>query len=356
MRLEKMFASAMAVLAVGFFLFAGGVTAEPIKVRMHQAWITGGKYAPMYVALEKGWYAKRNLKPTISRGYGSGTESKAVATNQADFVFEVDTATLIRARASGAKIKEVGMVYGKFPITMVSVVDPKTGRPRVGKVKELEGKSVAFSAGSVHNVLWPSFAKEAGIDRTKVKVVLMKGSEAYVPALLAGTVDAIFGFYASEDAVTVITARNIGKKLHFVSWGQAGPRFANSYANGMIVRDEDIENRPKVVAAMVQETLRGFAYCMGNFKECVDVLLKHKPVLNRDVLEMQLTQILDAVLSPEAIKHGLGYMKKEKMEFTTNLTNELAKHDPPVRAEDVYTNRFIKKIPLPANYAKWSRL
>lgn len=357
MRLGKMIGGVVALAGAAFILFGGvAKAADPVSVTMRQAWITGGKYTPMYVALEKGWYAARGLKATIQRGYGSGAEAKSVATKQADYTFEVDTGTLIRARASGAKIKEVGMVYGKFPITLVSVIDPKTGRPRVAKAGELEGKSVAFSAGSVHNVLWPAFAKEAGINPEKVKVVIMKGSEAYVPALLAGTVDSIFGFYASEDAVAVVTARKAGKRLHFISWAQAGPRFANSYANGMIARDEDIEKRPNVIAPMVQETFRGFAYCMEHFKECVDILQKHNPELNREVSEMQFRQQIDAVLSPEAVQNGLGYMKKEKMEHTTNLINELYKQDPPVRPEDVYTNRFIKKIPLPADYAKWSQL
>jgi NitT/TauT family transport system substrate-binding protein len=356
MRLLRRAGGILIVFGWALSLFAGGVKAEPIKVRMHQAWITGGKYAPMYVALKKGWYAKRGLRPTISRGYGSGRESKTLWNKQSDFAFEVDSTVVIRARASGAKIKEVGMIYGKFPITMVSVIDPKTGKPRVPTVKALEGKTLAFSPGSVHAALWPVFAKEAGIDKSKVRVIHMKGSETYVPALLAGTVDATFGFYASEDAVAAITARKAGIRLHFVSWGKAGPRFANSYANGMIVREEDIEKRPSVVAAMVQETFRGFAYCMAHFEECATILLKYHPVLNPEVTRVQLSQILDAILSPEAIKNGLGYMKKSKMEYTTNLANELYKHNPPVKPEDVYTNQFIKKIPLPADFKKWSQL
>ena len=179
---------------------------------------------------------------------------------------------------------------------------------------------------------------------------------SFEPALLAGTVDAYFGFYASEDAVAAIAARKAGKKLNFVSWGKAGPRFANSYANGMIVRDEDIQKRPKVIAGMVQEIFRGFAYCMDHFDECTKILLKYHPVLDPEVTRVKFSQILDAVLSPEAIKNGLGYMKKSKMEHTVNLANELFKHDPPVTVEEIYTNQFIKKIPLPANYKRWSQL
>ena len=90
-------------------IFAVGAQAEPVKVRMHQAWITGGKYAPMYVALEKGWYAKRNLSPVISRGYGSGRESKTLWKKQSDFAFEVDSTVMIRARdqASRNGLREV---------------------------------------------------------------------------------------------------------------------------------------------------------------------------------------------------------------------------------------------------------
>ena len=44
------------------------------------------------------------------------------------------------------------------------------------------------------------------------------------------------------------------------------------------------------------------------------------------------------------------------MVFTTKLINDLYAHKTRVRPEDVYTNRFIVKIPLPADYAKWSKL
>ena len=349
------FGLATAIAGAALLSLAGNAAAAE-KVKMNQGWTTAGKYAPMYIADAKGWYKAKGLDVTIRRGYGSVAQAKAVAEGIADYTMDVDTGVLIKARARGAKIKEVGIVYGKFPITFNSVIDPKTGRPRVPTARDLEGKTVGTSTGSSTYGLWPGYAKEAGIDISKVKIINMKGSEIYTPALLAGSLDATFGFHASDNAVAVVAARRAGKKLHIVPWSKASPRFSSSYANGMVVRDADIENRTKVVAAMVQTTFRAFAYCMSHFDECTDVLMKRFPMMQREIAETQLRQILDVVLTPEAIKNGLGYMRKDKMVFTTKLINDLYAHKTRVRPEDVYTNRFIVKIPLPADYAKWSKL
>src|SRR5215831_6931822 len=56
--------------------------------------IIGGKHAPWFVALEKGFYAKRGLAPTIQASTGSADTVRTVASGGADFGF-ADIATMI---------------------------------------------------------------------------------------------------------------------------------------------------------------------------------------------------------------------------------------------------------------------
>ena len=64
-------ALALVVLGVGVAARAAELT--PVNIRMD--FIIGGKHAPWFVALEKGFYAKRGLAATIQVEHGFGGHS-----------------------------------------------------------------------------------------------------------------------------------------------------------------------------------------------------------------------------------------------------------------------------------------
>ena len=83
------------VMLVGAIVFAfimvcSGIAAQaaeltPANIRMD--FIIGGKHAPWYVALEKGFYAKRGLSATIQASTGSADTVRTVGSGGADFGF-----------------------------------------------------------------------------------------------------------------------------------------------------------------------------------------------------------------------------------------------------------------------------
>ena len=57
----------------------------PANIRLD--FIIGGKHAPWYVALEKGFYAKRGLNATIQASTGSADTVRTIGSGGADFGF-----------------------------------------------------------------------------------------------------------------------------------------------------------------------------------------------------------------------------------------------------------------------------
>ena len=90
------------------------------KVTLNLNWFYVGDHSPYFVALEKGWYKEEGLEPTILTGKGSGDVVKRVDVGSADIGI-VDTGVLIVARAQGAKVKMVSMLFDKSPVLHVDV-------------------------------------------------------------------------------------------------------------------------------------------------------------------------------------------------------------------------------------------
>src|SRR5918997_6464704 len=81
-----------AIMALTLFTF-NAVAAQPTQANIRMDFIIGGKHAPWYVALEKGFYAKRGLDATIQAGSGSADTVRSIAAGGADFGFaDISTA------------------------------------------------------------------------------------------------------------------------------------------------------------------------------------------------------------------------------------------------------------------------
>ena len=94
-------------IVFGFFMLCSGnpaQTAEMTPANIRLDFIIGGKHAPWYVALEKGFYAKRGLNATIQASTGSADTVRTVASGGADFGF-ADLATTIVAKSRGTPVQ-----------------------------------------------------------------------------------------------------------------------------------------------------------------------------------------------------------------------------------------------------------
>src|SRR5580765_4641908 len=91
------FSLALIILGSGIQVRA----AELIPANIRMDFIVGGNHAPWFVALEKGFYAKRGLNVTIQPGTGSADTIRTIAAGGADVGFaNVSTAVVGRSRAT----------------------------------------------------------------------------------------------------------------------------------------------------------------------------------------------------------------------------------------------------------------
>ncbi len=322
-------ASALVVLCAGAAARAGELT--PVNIRMD--FIIGGKHAPWFVALEKGFYAKRGLAATIQTSTGSADTVRTIGAGGADFGF-ADMATMIVAKSRGAPVQAAA----QFGYVGATILWRDEGV--IKGIKDLAGKSLAISPGQAQWYLMPAYCRINKIDFKSIKI-----QETAAPiqpaALVTKKADFIIMFRASNDEVAEQAASKVGVKLARAYMKDTG---LDIYGSSLIVKDEDIKKRPEFVRAYVEGTLEGLRYARDNQEETLRVLLKHKPELDSVLTTLQLKNALTEVFLPlESVQVGTGYMKPDIMEKTVRVTNEYFDVGRKVTAKEVYTNQFIKR-------------
>jgi NitT/TauT family transport system substrate-binding protein len=324
-------AVALAFILSGFTLAAHAAELTPANVRMD--FIIGGKHAPWYVALEKGFYAKRGIAATIQASTGSADTVRTIGSGGADFGF-ADAATMIVAKSRGMPVQAAA----QFGYVGATILWRDEGV--IKGIKDLEGKSLAISPGQAQWYLMPAYARINKIDFKAIKI--QETAAPIQPAALATKkADFIIMFRASNDEVAEQAASKVGVKLSRVFMKDTG---LDIYGTSLIVKDEDIKKRPGFVRAYVEGTLEGLRYARDNQEEALKILLKHKPELDSALTTQQLKNALTEFFLPlESVTVGMGFMKPEIMEKTVKVVNEYFDVGRKVAAKEIYTNQFIKR-------------
>lgn len=295
--------------------------------------IVGGKHAPWYVALEKGFYAKRGIAATILASTGSADTVRVVGSGGADFGF-ADVATMIVAKSRGTPVTAAA----QFGYVGATILWRDEGA--IKSIKDLAGKSLAISPGQAQWYLMPAYAKINKLDFKSIKI--QETAAPIQPAALATKkADFIIMFRASNDEVAELAASKVGVKLSRVFMKDTG---LDIYGTSLVVKDDDIQKRPQFVRAYVEATLEGLRYSRDNQEEALKILLKHKPELEPALTTQQLKNALTEVfLPPESANIGMGFMRPEIMEKTVKVVNEYFEVGRKVTVKEVYTNQFIKR-------------
>jgi len=318
------------------FLMPGGraaLAAEATPATIRMDFIIGGKHAPWFVALEKGFYAKRGLNVTIQSSTGSADTVRTIGAGGADFGF-ADISTMIVARSRGTPIQTVAQ-FGYVPATIMWREDTN-----IKRLKDLEGKTYAISPGQAQWYLMPAYCRINKIDYKAIRI--QETAAPLQPAALATKkADFIVMYRASNDEIAELAARKVGVKVNRIFMKDTG---LDIYGTGLVVKEDDAKKRPEFVRAYVEATLEGLRYARDNQEEALKILLKHKPELDPYLATIQLKNALTEVfLPPESIQSGLGYMRPEITEKTIKIVNEFFDIGRKVTAKEAFNNQFIKR-------------
>jgi NitT/TauT family transport system substrate-binding protein len=310
-----------------------GTASAAEKVLWLLDWVFYGEHVGMFAAKDFGYFKKAGLDVKMERGHGSGDTIKRVAANVAPFGF-ADTGSLIIARASGAKVKEIAMQYARTPMGIWFLKGKGYKVP-----KDLAGAKLGSPDQNAAKKVFPAFANANGLAPNSVTWVTM-GYGAVNPSVLSGKVDAVPVYY-DETPTLFAKAKGQGKAggfFHYSQWG------VDIYANGIITQDAIIQKNPGLVRKFVKANIDAWAHCMVYMDKCLKSFMKHAPTMSPKIVRQQYIHTRELMIDKGVLSHGLGYMDPKKMNWTVDVITKYTPLKVRVKTEDVFTNDFLPQM------------
>lgn len=313
-------------LVVG--LFSPGAGAQPEKtVTIRLSWKVKGEFAPLFVAVRKGFYARRGVAVRVLEGTGAGPTLTEVANGHDAFAYvgAIETAQGI---SQGMPLVMVANYIHRSPMVLASFEPLRTPR-------DLEGKSIGTSPQDTFQRIWEAFARANGVDVSKVRLVNLDPS-ARLAQFLQGRIDVLSAFYTNE--IPLVYART-GRPLHLLWVADYG---FNILGHGLVTTRAFAEREPQVVRAVVAGTTEGFAYTLHHVAESADLLIGLFPdALDRETTPLQISSMLELLRSPWASGHPLGWNSTREWEKTIAILSQNGLLHTPHPAVQYFTNRYV---------------
>jgi NitT/TauT family transport system substrate-binding protein len=315
---------------------AGALPLAPFRARaagltpvtMTLDWVYQGPNDGFMIAQEKGFYREAGLDVAITSGKGSGATAQLVASKATQFGF-CDGYVVGNGVAKGMGIKSIGSVYRRNPAAVVVLANSGIATP-----KDLEGKSIAMTAGSAQFQQWPAFVKGADIDGSKIQVVNIDPA-GVGPALINGQVPAIGGF--AQGYVPGIEIR--GKKEVRIFW--FADYGVNIVSNGIIVHQDLLKSDPDLVRTFVTPTIKGFLYGRQNPDEAVTIIKKYLETIDPAITRREMELSWKTWVTPNTKGKPLGWASDVDWVETVKVLKQYGGVTTPLEAGTLYTNEFV---------------
>ena len=288
-----------------------------------------GRDAYVYVAIDKGYFRQANFEVKVTSGPGSVDNMKFVAAGRLDYA-PVDIGALVVTRANeNVPVKTVSVVHQNTMSAILSLQESAIARPA-----DLVGKTLADSPASTVRVLFPLYAKKAGIDASRV--TWRDATPPALPALLASKqVDGIGQFVVGRPLI----AAAAGKPVTALRYSDFMPGLLGI---GIIASDDKIRSNPGEVQRFVRAINRGLKYAIDNPVEAGRILKKYQPLVNEDVAVRELKTMKFFVETRGVRQYGIGYIDLQKMKSTTSVIVNGFQLQGKIGYRDIFAPGFVR--------------
>ncbi|MDQ7828066.1 MAG: ABC transporter substrate-binding protein [Armatimonadota bacterium] len=320
-------AAVVTVLLSGMFVPAASVAQTRPTVTIRLSWKIKGEFAPLFVAVQKGFYTKRGVSVRVLEGAGAGPTLTALANGNDEFAY-VGAIETAQGVSQDMPIVMVANYIRKSPMVLASFGP-------LASPRDLEGKSVGTSPADTFQRIWPAFARANGIDESKVRLVNLDPS-ARLAQFLQGRLDVLSAFYTNEVPVVEVRA---GRRLNLLWVADHG---FNILGHGLVTSLRFAEQNPQTVRAVVAGTNEGFEYTLRHPVEASDILVRLFPdALDRETTPLQISFTLELVRTRAVAGRPLGWNSMDEWRKTVEILARGGLLQKVKAPTEYFTNRFV---------------
>jgi NitT/TauT family transport system substrate-binding protein len=300
--------------------------AEKLTIRF--TWKLKGEYAPLFVALDKGYYRAEGLDVELAEGSGAQTVLKLLAAGTEKFGYgpAVSAATAI---SQGLPVKVIALYQTEAPMGVISFPDVPLKTP-----KDIEGKRLAISVGETFSDMLAPFCRVNGVDMSKVQQIQMETSVRSAQ-FLTRKID-LMSAYLSNELPQLSKRANV--KFNVLRVSDFGLRLVGA---SLFVGNAFAEQNPQTVQKLLRATAKGYQDAMADPKGAARSMAKYMKVPEQaDVLEAQVEATVVSTNAPKG--KPIGWQEAADWEATLKLLKETGGIAELKPLDAYYTNAFLQ--------------
>ncbi len=300
-------------------------TSEPlIPIRLPVGFIPNVQFAPLYVAIDKGYFRDQGLDVIID--YNNEIDAVTlVASGELEFAIASGEQVLL-ARNEGLPVVYVLNWYKKFPVTIVSLAEENILQPA-----DLRGKRIGIPMVSGASYIGLIVILQAG-GLTEADVQLDTIGFSQVEALTQGLDDAAVGYTANEP----VRLTSLGYAVNELRVAD----YLSLVGNGLITNEYVLRDIPGLARKMTRALLQGIQYTIENPDEAFQICKRYVENLAQ-ADEVVMKEILARSIDIWQDDQPLGVSDPAAWQNMQDVLIEMGLMTEPLDLQQAFTNEYL---------------
>jgi NitT/TauT family transport system substrate-binding protein len=294
------------------------------QIRLPLGYIPNIQFAPLYVAMEKGYYREAGLE--VVPDYSFETDGVAlVGAGELPFAV-VSGEQVLLARAQELPVVYVMAWYRDYPVAVVSKKEQGITTPA-----DLKGKRIGLPGLYGANYIGlRALLDSAGLAEADVTLDSIGFNQ--VEALAADQDQAVVGYIANEP----VQLTTQGYDVDVIPVAD----YVQLASNGLITNEKTISENPALVRAFVRATLRGITDTIANPDEAYEISKKYVETLASADETLQKKILAASIALWQA--NPPGQSDPQAWENMQSVLMNMGSYSEPLDLSQAFSNDFIK--------------
>lgn len=321
----------MALLAVSIagnvYLYVYPPQTSLEKVSIMLDYLPIGRHAPIYAAIDQGFFERQGLSVTVLTSKGSSLTATTVDTKQVNFGI-VEFGTFVQSVEKGLKIKSVCIIEDKSPVAITVWLDSAINTP-----KDLEGNRLIASIYARQYFL-PLLFRLNDVDSEKVEFISVESAVA-TQEFLKGGGDAIVAYPDSSGPLIQREAEEVGKDVRYMLYKDFG---LDIYGYCLTTHIDTINSDPDLIKRLLEGLSDGFKYASNHPEEVGDIIARYVSGIDKEIMVNQWQAAQEYFM---ASTEEYGHTDESTMLHCLDLVGDAYGEEILSEPGDLHTNEFL---------------